>query len=73
VTFARSLTDTFAGIVSTNVPAFMLAQLIGMGPRAPCCTLHSAFADRTSRLEQVGACYASHIPSLRTVLWAEAG
>jgi glycerol uptake facilitator-like aquaporin len=30
VTFARSLTDTFAGIVSTNVPAFMLAQLIGM-------------------------------------------
>lgn len=31
VTFARSLTDTFAGIVSTNVPAFMLAQLIGMG------------------------------------------
>jgi glycerol uptake facilitator-like aquaporin len=30
VTFARSLTDTFAGIVSTNVAAFMLAQLIGM-------------------------------------------
>ena len=30
VTFARSLTDTFAGIVSTNVAAFMLAQLVGM-------------------------------------------
>jgi glycerol uptake facilitator-like aquaporin len=30
VTLARSLTDTFAGIVSTNVATFMLAQLIGM-------------------------------------------
>jgi glycerol uptake facilitator-like aquaporin len=30
VTFARSLTDTFAGIVSTNIASFVLAQLIGM-------------------------------------------
>ena len=30
VTVARSLTDTFAGIVSTNVAGFMLAQLTGM-------------------------------------------
>ena len=30
VTFARSLTDTFAGIASNNVAAFVVAQLIGM-------------------------------------------
>jgi glycerol uptake facilitator-like aquaporin len=30
VTFARSLTDTFAGIASNNVGAFVLAQLLGM-------------------------------------------
>jgi glycerol uptake facilitator-like aquaporin len=30
VTFARSLTDTFAGIASNNVADFVFAQLIGM-------------------------------------------
>jgi glycerol uptake facilitator-like aquaporin len=31
VTFARSLSDTFAGIELSSVPAFILAQLIGAG------------------------------------------
>jgi glycerol uptake facilitator-like aquaporin len=31
VTFARSLSDTFAGIELISVPAFILAQLIGAG------------------------------------------
>jgi glycerol uptake facilitator-like aquaporin len=31
VTFARSLTDTFAGIAPNNVAAFIAAQLLGMG------------------------------------------
>lgn len=31
VTFARSLTDTFAGIELSSVPSFILAQLIGAG------------------------------------------
>jgi len=31
VTFARSLTDTFAGIAPNNVAAFMTSQLIGAG------------------------------------------
>jgi glycerol uptake facilitator-like aquaporin len=30
VTIARSLSDTFAGIAPANVPAFILAQMIGM-------------------------------------------
>ena len=30
VTFARSLTDTFAGIAPNNVAAFIVAQLLGM-------------------------------------------
>jgi glycerol uptake facilitator-like aquaporin len=31
VTIARSLSDTFAGIVPSGVPAFIVAQLVGMG------------------------------------------
>jgi len=31
VTLARSLTDTFAGIAPNHVPAFVAAQLVGMG------------------------------------------
>jgi glycerol uptake facilitator-like aquaporin len=31
VTFARSFTDTFAGIQLGSVPAFIAAQLIGAG------------------------------------------
>ena len=31
VTFARSLTDTFAGIAPNNVVAFIVAQLVGAG------------------------------------------
>ena len=31
VTFARSLTDTFAGIAPNNVAAFIVAQLVGAG------------------------------------------
>ena len=31
VTLARSLTDTFAGIASNNVVAFIVSQLIGAG------------------------------------------
>jgi glycerol uptake facilitator-like aquaporin len=31
VTIARSLSDTFAGIAPVGVPAFIIAQLIGMG------------------------------------------
>jgi hypothetical protein len=30
VTIARSLSDTFAGIAPTGVPAFVLAQLVGV-------------------------------------------
>ena len=31
VTIARSLSDTFAGIAPSGVPAFIMAQLVGMG------------------------------------------
>lgn len=31
VTLARSLTDTFSGIQASDAPAFMLAQVVGMG------------------------------------------
>jgi glycerol uptake facilitator-like aquaporin len=31
VTFARSLTDTFAGIAPNNVGAFIASQLVGVG------------------------------------------
>jgi hypothetical protein len=31
VTIARSLSDTFAGIAPSGVPAFIVAQFAGMG------------------------------------------
>lgn len=34
VTMARALTDTFAGIAPTSVPAFVLAQVVGGGTAA---------------------------------------
>ena len=35
VTVARSLSDTFAGIAPTSVPAFVIAQLVGLGIALP--------------------------------------
>ena len=44
VTLARSLSDTFAGIDPTGAPAFIAAQLVGMG--AAVIVAHRLFSDR---------------------------
>jgi glycerol uptake facilitator-like aquaporin len=49
VTLARTLTDTFAGIAPSSVPAFLAAQLIG-ALVAIACDLF-LFAPHRTRLE----------------------
>jgi glycerol uptake facilitator-like aquaporin len=61
VTIARALTDTFAGIRPTDVPAFILAQLLGAGaatalfrwllPSRPALVV---FSDEGERIVHVG-------------------
>jgi glycerol uptake facilitator-like aquaporin len=61
VTIARSLTDTFAGIRSTDVPAFLVSQALGalaatllfrwLIPALPKVAEHVVVAHETDRLK----------------------
>jgi glycerol uptake facilitator-like aquaporin len=47
ITIARSLSDTFAGIASSHVPAFVLAQLLGAAAAMPVASI--VFGPRRNR------------------------